>query len=209
METLQDKINRGKARFGGGDAARYNSIDKSDPALKKMFEKEKGEHPEFSDDQVWQIVEDHLKEKENESQDLSLLSPIALDKYMGALSDVGLQTILDGEHDEEIKKVAQAHQGNRAQKKEEEMLSSSSSAVKENQAETLGSKLARGNARFGKRENVSLGQIDQAWMKMSKDERKAALRETGSWASDWNLRISEMGGSQQDVMEDWVKEHKL
>jgi len=152
METLRDKCNRGKARFGlnnESSEAYGSAVDHSDPELKKMFDKEKGEHPEFSDEEVWQIVEDHLK-KENAGQDLSLLSPIALDKYMGALRDVGLQTILDGEYTEEIKNVAQQHQGNRAQKKEEELMHAG--APKENQAETLGNKVARGNARFGKKE---------------------------------------------------------
>ena len=38
---------------------RGNAIDKSDPNLQKEFDKEKKEHPEFTDAQVWQIVEDH------------------------------------------------------------------------------------------------------------------------------------------------------
>lgn len=54
--------------------------------------------------------------------DFSIMSPLAIDKYMGALSDVGLQTIIDGEYDEEVKKVAKAHTGDRAKKKEEEMV---------------------------------------------------------------------------------------
>jgi hypothetical protein len=56
--------------------------------------------------------------------DFTLMSPIGLDKYMSALSDVGLQTIVDGEYDEEVKKVAQAHVGDRAKKKEEEDIAS-------------------------------------------------------------------------------------
>jgi len=54
--------------------------------------------------------------------DFSIMSPLAVDKYMSALSDVGLQTIIDGEYDEEVKKVAKAHTGDRAKKKEEEMV---------------------------------------------------------------------------------------
>jgi hypothetical protein len=41
----------------------FNAIDKSDPKMKAEFEKEKKEHPEFSDEDVWKIVADHNKEK--------------------------------------------------------------------------------------------------------------------------------------------------
>jgi hypothetical protein len=58
-------------------------------------------------------------------QDLTLMSTMQLDKYMGALSDVGIQAIMDGEHDESIKKIAKLHQTDRATKKEEELLASS------------------------------------------------------------------------------------
>jgi hypothetical protein len=53
--------------------------------------------------------------------------------------------------------------------------------------------------------------IDAAWSKMSLAEKKAALKSTGSWADDEEAEkpISQMGGSQQDVMEDWVLQAKL
>ncbi len=72
-----------------------------------------------------------IKVKANE-QDLSLMSTMALDKYLGALSDVGLQTVIDGDHDEAIKKVAKLHMGDRARKKEEELLASAGDKSKEN-----------------------------------------------------------------------------
>ncbi len=72
-----------------------------------------------------------IKIKANE-QDLSLMSTMALDKYLGALSDVGLQTIIDGDHDEAIKKVAKLHIGDRARKKEEELLRTAGDKSKNN-----------------------------------------------------------------------------
>ena len=57
--------------------------------------------------------------------DFSIMSPLQVDKYMQSLSDVGLQTILDSEHPEEIKKIAKAHMGDREKKKEEEMVAAS------------------------------------------------------------------------------------
>jgi len=217
-----------------------NAIDRTDPKAKEMFSKEKGEHPEFSDDDIWKIVGDHMREKENaqfkrsvhqvpagkweiagsnipeeyaglyeteaeaqtaldkitkensipsylgtlksgeayfvereqvviagpfydydaadrvkkskeksephndstyrivvdkarnhakgknmqtmQNSDLEKMSPVLLDKYMQTLSDVGLQTIVDGEFCEEVKKVAVLHQGDRSKKSEQELM---------------------------------------------------------------------------------------
>jgi hypothetical protein len=62
--------------------------------------------------------------------DFSIMSPLQIDKYMSALSDVGLQTIIDGEYEEDIKKVAKAHTGDRAKKKEEELMAQKNKEVK-------------------------------------------------------------------------------
>jgi hypothetical protein len=82
-----------------------------------------------------------------------------LDKYLGALSDVGLQTIIDGEHDEAIKKVAKLHQGDRSKKKEEELLASSGSTK-------------------GKENMVTLTKKEDAkmWKLFAKKEDKASLK---------------------------------
>lgn len=98
---------------------------------------------------AWQVIFKEMKDfnsKKNESSQLHLMSPMALDKYMSAMSDVGLQTIIDGEHEEAVKKVATAHLGDRVKKKEEEMTASA--PKKENTADILSTRLARGKKRY-------------------------------------------------------------
>jgi hypothetical protein len=57
--------------------------------------------------------------------------------------------------------------------------------------------------------STSLKEIDAAWAKMSIEARKKALNSTGSDTSTRSASqpISQMGGSQQDVMEDWMRRH--
>ena len=66
-------------------------------------------------------------------------------------------------------------------------------------------------ARFLKRNRnskyPSKGEIYAAWDKMSDDEKKKACKETGSFVEYGSLNT--IGGSTQDVLEDWVAEHKL
>jgi hypothetical protein len=42
----------------------WNALDKTDPKIKGMFDKEKKEHPEFKDEDIWKIVGDHLRENQ-------------------------------------------------------------------------------------------------------------------------------------------------
>jgi hypothetical protein len=62
------------------------------------------------------------------STDFSVMSPIQVDKYMETLSDVGLQTIVDGDHPGDIKKLAQAHIGDRAKKAQAEEIAGATGA---------------------------------------------------------------------------------
>lgn len=71
------------------------------------------------------------------AQDLGIMSDLQKDKYFQALSDTGLQLIIDGEYPEEIKKMAKMHQGDRAKKKAEEELATAGGTKKENKQEEV------------------------------------------------------------------------
>ena len=60
-------------------------------------------------------------EKKN-ATDFSVMSPIQIDKYMETLSDVGIQSIIDGDFPGDIKKLASAHVGDRAKKAQAEEI---------------------------------------------------------------------------------------
>jgi len=60
-------------------------------------------------------------EKKN-GVDFSVMSPIQVDKYMETLSDVGIQSIIDGDFPGDIKKLAEAHVGDRAKKLQAEEI---------------------------------------------------------------------------------------
>lgn len=80
------------------------------------------------------------------------MSHMARDKYMQGLSDVGLQTILESDEDQDVKDLAQAHIGDRAKKKEEEMVAGAAAKGKDNaRPDTLNDKVNRGNERYGKK----------------------------------------------------------
>ena len=64
--TAMAKIKEILGTVRGADiySVENSKVDHEDPKAKDMFAKEKGEHPEFSDEDIWKIVEDHMK-KEN------------------------------------------------------------------------------------------------------------------------------------------------
>ena len=92
--------------------------------------------PNAADDIAFEV----MAERGNKSNDtdLTLMSTMQLDKYLSGLSDPGLQTVIDGEHDEAIKKIAKLHITDRATKKEEELAAGAAKEKKNNlDAKTL------------------------------------------------------------------------
>jgi hypothetical protein len=45
-------------------------------------------------------------------------------------------------------------------------------------------------------------EAEKKWARMNRQQRVALLRQTGSHQDDWELTLSQMGGSQQDALED-------
>ena len=66
-------------------------------------------------------------EKKNDT-DFAVMSSMQRDKYMETLSDVGLQSLVDGEYPGDIKKLASAHIGDRAKKLQAEEIAGATGA---------------------------------------------------------------------------------
>jgi Uncharacterized protein conserved in bacteria (DUF2213) len=73
------------------DLKKENSVDKKDPEMQKEFDKEKKEHPEFTDAQIWQIVEDHASKHnaKNEKTWPSFYECNFLEQGLVSYEDVG------------------------------------------------------------------------------------------------------------------------
>ena len=106
-----------------------------------------------------------VMKKDNVGPDLDIMSPLQLDKYMGSLSDVGIQSIIDGDYSEEIKTIAQDHQGDRSKKKEEELMQQQP----KKEASKMLFKL------FGKKSTVKDNKIDADKVFVDVDGKKVPL----------------------------------
>lgn len=50
--------------------------------------------------------------------------------------------------------------------------------------------------------------LNKAWAGLQRKTQLRAYRETGSFVESRKTELSKIGGSTQDVLEDWVKDYK-